>query len=196
MNISRRTAFLLIALLITATAGFYYHYAGAAGGKIKPLTNKEKFNLAMVEAQTSFGKGNYAESIKYYKQAQRLDKKADTAHVGLYTAYQAQKKWNLALKSLDNAIKLYPENSQYWRWKLELMDETTPATYAELKKVYEEGLAKVDVRFRGTLVTRFATVAEANGEKEDAITAWELAKTLNPAKAEVYQQEINRLKAD
>jgi hypothetical protein len=86
-----------------------------------------------------------------------------------------------------------PGSTDYWSWKIELLDQKTNTSYEDLKLIYEEGLSKVDQKTKVNLVTRFAMVAEINDEKADAISFWEYAKTLFPANNKIYQSEIDRL---
>ena len=150
------------------------------------------FNATMAKASEAFVKGDYNLAVKYYNDALKIVK-IDVAYSGLFNAYTALQNWPKALEAINQAIELKSSHTEYWKAKLTLLDERTGVTYTELKAVYGSGLAKSDGRTKINLVTHFANIAEANGEKEEAIALWEYAKTLNPAKSVVYQTEIDRM---
>lgn len=155
--------------------------------------NTAKFNTAMTNARTAFGKGEYPKAIGYYDEA-LLYSKVDTVYSGLFTVYGAQGEWEKARASLDSAIALNPLYTEYWKWKLTVLDGKTSSSFQDLQKVYEEGLLKGDKRTRVNLVTHFASIAEGNAQKSEAIALWEYAKTLYPQNGVIYQAEIDRLR--
>jgi tetratricopeptide (TPR) repeat protein len=156
--------------------------------------NTEKFNSTMQNAQIAFGKGEYDKSIALYKEA-LVYNNSDKVYSGLFFAYSAKNDITNARIALDTAIKMNVGYTDYWKWKLTLLDEKTNVSFADLKRIYEEGMNNVDTLRKFNLVTHFAVIAENNKEIAYAITLWEKAKELYPAKASVYQAEIDRLKA-
>ena len=153
---------------------------------------KEKFNTAMTNARTAFRNKDYPQSIVYYNQALSYQKE-DTVYSGLFTTYSAQGEWAKALNALDSAMNLNSRFTDYYIWKIGVLNEQTSASFQDLKKVYTEGLPKVDPATKINLVTSFATVAENNGQKAEAITVWEYAKKLYSENSSMYQAEIDRL---
>lgn len=151
-----------------------------------------KFNTAMANARTAFINKDYPQAIVYYNQALSYNK-VDTVYAGLFTAYGAQGDWVKAQSAIDSAIKLKPTFTDYWVSKLTVLDEKTPASYQDLKNVYNEGLLKVNPETKIDLITYFATAAEKNGQISDAISLWTYAKTLYPQNSSIYQAEIDRL---
>ena len=147
----------------------------------------------MTNARTAFGKGEYPKAIGYYDEAV-LYSKVDTVYSGLFTVYGAQGEWEKARASLDSAIALNPLYTEYWKWKLTVLDGKTASSFQDLQKVYEEGLLKGDKRTRVNLVTHFASIAEGNAQKSEAIALWEYAKQLYPQNGVIYQAEIDRLR--
>ena len=162
--------------------------------KAQEAVKKAKWNTAMTNARTAFGKGEYDASIAYYNEALSYYK-TDTGYSGLFVVYSVQNNIDKAKIAIDFAIKLNPLVTEYWNSKLTFLDEKTAVSFADLKRIYEEGLIKVDVRTKINLVTSFARIAENNKENTEAIALWGYAKTVYPANASVYQQEIDRLKA-
>ncbi len=154
--------------------------------------NKAKFSTAMANASKAFNKGEYPKAIDYYNEALKY-MKTDTAYSGLFNTYGAQGDWVKAKTALDAAITINPLFTDYWTSKLTMMDEKTDATFASLKKVYTEGLTKVDGKTKINLVTHFARIAEANGEDNEAVALFTYAKQVHPANASVYDQEISRI---
>lgn len=187
-----------IILLIVAIAlgfGLYYYKDSLFPAKnIDPATVSEKYNTAIENARTAFVNKDYKGSVKFYKEAIKYRKEDHTAYAGLYVTYGAEEKWDLAMSSLDKAIELYPTSSDYWKWKMQLMDEKTDATYEELLAVLEKAFLEVEPKTKVNLVTYFAGVAEKEQKIDEAIAYWEQAKTLNPERKDIFQQEINRLK--
>jgi tetratricopeptide (TPR) repeat protein len=158
-------------------------------------TNQAKFNSAMASGHAAFSAKDYSKAISYYKTALTYNFKKDFAYAALFTVYGAQGDWSQARTAIDNAIVANSANSDYWKWKLTLLDERTNAAFFELKQVYESGLVNSDPQTKVNLVTHFALIAEGNKEINEAITAWEFAKQLNPSNSAAYQAEIDRLRA-
>lgn len=156
------------------------------------VKNTQKFNEAMQNAQVAFGKGEYDQSIAYYNDALSF-RKSDKVYSGLFLSYSALNNVDKARVALDTAIKLNPTYVDYWKWKLSILDDKTGVSFPDLKRVYEEGIVKVDSKTKINLITHFAVIAENNFQKAEAISLWEYAKQINPAKASVYQVEIDRL---
>ncbi len=158
------------------------------------LAVSAKFNAALKNGSDAFVAGNYSKAIAYYKEALSY-RKFDVVYARLFAAYSAQNDTTNALASIDAAISLNPGYTEYWNTKIGFLDEKTSASYADLKKVYTEGLAKVSSKTKINLVTFFAQLSERSGEISSAISLWEYAKNLYPANASIYQKEIERLKA-
>lgn len=156
--------------------------------------NKTKFNVAMTNARAAFGKGDYAKSISYYKEALSYEN-VDTPYSGLFTVYGAQGDWASAQKAVDSAIKLNPQFVDHWESKLTVVDEKTDANFQDLKKIYEDGLGKVDPKTKINLVTFFARMAENNNENTEAASLWGYAIEMYPTNKTIYQQEIDRIKS-
>jgi len=155
--------------------------------------NKDKFNTAINSAATAFTKGDYAGAIKYYKLALTYNYEKDIAYSRLSSTYGAQGDWVAAQINIDSAIAINPLYVEYWTWKLTLLDEKTKTSFADLKKIYEDGLTKVDKRVKVDLVSRFAQIAESKGEKAEAINLWKYAQEIYPTNKTIYQNEIDRL---
>ncbi|MFA5777924.1 MAG: hypothetical protein WC870_00310 [Candidatus Paceibacterota bacterium] len=160
--------------------------------KAQEAIKKAKWNTAMTNARTAFGKGEYDKSIGYYNEALSYYK-TDTVYSGLFVVYSAQNNIDKARIAIDNAIKLNPFVAEYWNSKLIFLDEKTSVSFIDLKRIYEEGLPKVDPQTKINLVTHFAGIAERNWQKAEAIALWEYAKQLYPQNSSIYQAEIDRL---
>lgn len=167
--------------------------ANAEELKVQETAKKAKWNTAMNNARTAFGKGEYDKSIAFYNEALSYYK-TDTGYSGLFVVYGAQNNIDQARIAIESAIRLNPLFTEYWISKLELLDDKTNVSYEDLQKIYSEGLLKVDPKTKINLVTYFAGSAEKNGQKSDAISIWEYAKNLYPQNSSVYQGEIDRLR--
>jgi len=173
---------------------------GQSGGQIttnNPAAEAQakllaSFNLALSNGHKEFGKGNYSLALKYYEEALKY-KQADVAYGSMFNVYTAQQNWGKAEWAVNKALDLNVRYTEHWKSKLTLLDERTEVSFLDLKAIYENALPKNDARTAINLVTHFAVIAEANGEKSEAIALWEYAKTLNPAKSVVYQTEIDRM---
>ena len=148
----------------------------------------------MDNARAAFGKGEYDKSISFYNEALSYYK-GDEPYSGLFLAYSAQNNAEQARIAIEVAIKLNPLFVEHWKSKLSLLDEKTNVSFADLKKIYQEGILKVDPRTKVNLVVYFAAMAERNGEKAEAIALWEYAKELYPPNTLIYQAQIDRLVA-
>jgi len=152
-----------------------------------------RFNASMKNAHIAFGKREYKQAKSYYNLALKY-KNQDTAHYGLFMVYSVEGNWVRAREALDAAIKINPRFADYWKSKISLMDERTNASYADLRKIYEEGLLKVDPGTKINIITFFAGVAESNGRKDEAMIIWEYAQKVFPDNKFIYQDEIDRLR--
>lgn len=155
--------------------------------------SKKNFSQAIQNAQIAFGKGEYKESVTYYKEALSFIE-SDRAYSGLSITYGAQKDWINARIAIDKAIELNPLFTDHWIWKIQILDDKTNTSFIELKKIYTEGLSKVDPKTKVNLVTSFARIAENNKETLEAISLWEYAIELYPTNKDIFGQEIDRLK--
>lgn len=154
--------------------------------------NDKNFNTAMTKAQTAFVKSDYGTAIDYYNQALKY-KNTDLVYSGMFNVYSAQSNWPKALEVLDKAISLNQINTDYWKWKITLMDERMNSSFTELKDIYTEGFNKSLPKSRINLVVYFAKVSENNGQKLEAIKLWQKAMELSPDNKNIYQTEIDRL---
>ena len=162
--------------------------------KAQEVVRKSKWTTAMDNARAAFGKGEYDKAISFYNEALSYDK-TDTGYSGLFVVYSAQNNIDKARTVIDNAIKLNPLVAEYWNSKLALLDDKTDVSFLDLKRIYEEGLTKVDPQTEINLVTQFAGIAENNWQTSEAISVWEYAKHLYPQNNAIYQAEIDRLRA-
>jgi len=160
----------------------------------KPVVNPNtvKFNTALSNGSTAFNAKEYDKAITYFDEALTYNK-SDVVYVRLFSAYSAKGNWTKALEMIDQAISVKPSYTDYWIYKLVVMDEKTNATFSELKNIYVDGLTKVDPKTKINLMTNFARIAENNGDKSEAISIWTKAQTVYPENKTVYQAEINRL---
>lgn len=160
--------------------------------KAQEAAKKAKWNTAMNNARTAFGKGEYYQSVAFYNEALSYYN-TDTGYFGLFFVYLAQNDIDRARVAIDASIKLNPFITEYWVSKLGMLDDKTNVSFLDLKKVYQEGLVKIDVKTKVNLVTFFAKIAESNKEYEDAIAAWKYAQELYPQNSSIYQVEIDHL---
>ncbi|MCM2338837.1 MAG: hypothetical protein NDI62_00045 [Burkholderiales bacterium] len=154
---------------------------------------KAKFNEALKNAREAFVKKEYQKSLDYYNESLKY-KNSDISYAGMFSVYSVKGETAKAVEMLDKAIKLNPSYTEYWNWKLIILEEKTSASFADLKKIYEDGLTKVDYKTKVNLVTFFANIAERFNQKEEAISLWTYAQELYPQNKTLYQGEIDRLK--
>lgn len=155
-------------------------------------TNQELFSKALADGNTALVNKNYSQALNYYNQALKY-KNSDLVYARMFSLYSAQSNFTKALESINKAIELNPSYTDYWNDKLTLLDAETNSSFAELKVVYNDGLTKVDSRTKINLITHFARIAENNGEKNEAILAWNKAIEVYPQSSSIYQAEIDRL---
>ena len=167
--------------------------ANAEELKAQEAVKKIKWETAMKSATSAFGKGDYDRAIAFYNEALSYYKDRDEPYSGLFSVYNVQNNVDQARVAIEAAIRLNPLFTEHWKSKLILLDEKTNVSFADLKKVYEEGILKVDPVTKGNLVVYFASMAGRNGEKAEAVSLWEYAKELYPDNSAIYQAEIDRL---
>lgn len=155
-------------------------------------TNNEDFNTYITKARTEFVNKNYSESLSNYNNALSI-MKSDVVYAGMYTVYTAENNWTEALTVLNKAIELKPSFTDYWIWKIGLLNEKMNTSFPDLKKIYDQAIIKVDNKTKINLITYFANVAEDSGEKEIAIDLWKEAQSIFPDNSFAYQKEIDRL---
>jgi len=154
--------------------------------------NAQKSKDTLILGHKAYGTGDYVKALAYYQEAATYLKN-DLAYSGQFNVYMAQGNFVAAKTAIDMAISLNPLHYEYWNAKLTLLDEKTNASYTELKKVYDEALAKVVLDTKVNIVLHFAGIAEKNGRTNDAVAAWRYAIELYPANTAIYQQQINRI---
>lgn len=159
---------------------------------VKAPNTQEVFNIAMTKGNTAFLAKNYEDAIKFYKEALNA-KDSDTAYMRLFDVYNAQNNIDEARVNLEKALQRKPSYTEYWTTKLIFLDEKTNVSYLDLKKIYEDGLLKVDPKTKVNLVTTFARVAESNKQYGEAAFYFGYAKEIYPANATEFQAEIDRL---
>lgn len=97
-----------------------------------------------------------------------------------------------ALSYINKAIELYPLESNYWRWKIDLEKESGK-TGGELENIYKDAIKKTNNDIN--IVTYYAVFLENEKRYVEAITKWEEAIKIEPSLKATYQAEIDRLRA-
>src|SRR5581483_469039 len=64
---------------------------------------------------------NYTEALASYKEALKLDANNADAYNGIGNVYSARQNWEKALKAYEQAIKLAPHVSSFYRRKSEVL---------------------------------------------------------------------------
>ncbi len=152
------------------------------------------FNKKMKEASALFLKKDYQGAIDLYNQALSIEK-SEYAYAGLYSAELATKDYISAEKAILSAIEQNSASSDYWSWYLVLLQDAMGAPREKLEQVYNKALNSVLDNKKINIVTQYARVLENIGDYSGAITQWEKAITLNPSMKDIYQKEIDTLKA-
>ena len=154
--------------------------------------NIVQFSIAINKARKAFVMKDYDKAIVFYNEA-LLYNKADAAYTGLFSTYSAQNNIDKARVAIETAIILNPLSTEHWIAKLTLLNEKTSVSFADLNRIYEEGLTKVDSNTQINLVTSFARIAESKGERNKTISLWGYAIEIYPQNKLIYQAEIDRL---
>lgn len=154
--------------------------------------DKQKFNDLMTNGSKAFLAKNYTEAIRIYNEALVLSP-SDVVYIRLFEIYNIQGNVVQAQYMLNMAIVKNPSYTDYWNTKLVYLDEKTDTSFVDLKKIYNDGLVKVNIETKINLVTTFARIAESNKEYTEAIALFNYAKQENPENSSIYQQEIDRL---
>jgi tetratricopeptide (TPR) repeat protein len=156
--------------------------------------DKKEFDRIMTLGSNAFNQQKYQEAISYYKQALAMEE-LDVIYAKMYLVYKSINDNKNALFVLEKARNLNPTFNQYWFWTIEFHRDVYKASYSELETIYKEAFDKVELTAKINLVTFFASVSEQMNQKEKSIILWQKAIELNPRKKDIYQAEIDRLKA-
>lgn len=156
--------------------------------------NEVLFDKKMKEASGYFVKGDYRSAIVSYSQALAITK-SEHAYAGLYSANLVLKDYTNAEKSILSAIELNPKSSDYWSWYLVLLSDAMKVSRAKLDAVYNDAYNKVPDNRKVNIATAYARILENLGDNVGAISEWQKAITLNPGMKDIYQTEIDALKA-
>lgn len=96
-----------------------------------------------------------------------------------------------ALDYINQAIELYPKETNYWLWKFELEKELG-AKGSKLEAMYKDALERTEGDLN--IVTVYAKFLENEGRNDEAMVYWEKAIELYPENNGLYQAEIDALK--
>jgi len=101
------------------------------------ITNidKEKFDSTIKPAQQALLRKEYTNAIKYYNEA-LVYEKSDVVYSGMFNVYSAQENWDKALEALDKAIEIDPTYTEYWIWKIGIMNEKKNVNFQNLKSLF------------------------------------------------------------
>ena len=158
----------------------------------KIAVNKARFNVAFKNGNDASVVGDYVKAISYFNEALKYQE-SDSVYIRLFTVYGSQNDWTGAMIAIDKAIDITSFNTDYWVWKIQVLNERMGTTFSELKRVYEEGMTKANPLTRVNLATNFARISEQKGDNIYTISLWEQAIELYPSNEALYQAEIDRL---
>ncbi len=156
------------------------------------VKSNPEFDTMLEKGNKAFYAKDYTGAIKYYNDALKIQD-ADFIYARLHSVYSVQGNTVEAINAINKAISKNQLWTEHWVTKLVYMDEKTKTSFDELKKIYVDGLTKVDSRTKPNLVTTFARIAEKGGMKDEAIAAWQKAIELYPTNKAIYQAEIDRI---
>lgn len=157
-----------------------------------PNPKQPDFNQAIADGDKYLLKKDYLQAVAKYDEALEYIE-SQIAYIRLFNTYNVIGDVDKALEAIDKAISLRPSHADYWGMRIQFLDEKTEATYDDLSKIYEEGIAKSSNDSKINLVLVFARIAENNGQNKDAARLWQYAIELYPENTELYQVEIDRL---
>lgn len=150
----------------------------------------DKFNRYVALANAEFSLGNYAEAKKWFLVA--LD--TDPNHDGIWQVYStlllAMQDQKASLRAIDKAISINSANSDYWRWKAEIIKKHY-YDQNRLDNLYIEALDKTKNSIN--IITAYAQFLEDIGNLQGARDYWQKAIDLYPTNRVGYEAEIRRI---
>lgn len=151
----------------------------------------DKVNIYFVLSADHRMLGEYGIAKDYLDKARELDP-GNTNLMQTYSsllALMGDKKG--ALKLIDEAIEIYPVESNYWLWKIDL-EKDLGISEKGLERVYQDALVQISEELN--IVVSYASFLRDVDKIEDSIIQWEKAIELYPENRITYQQEIDNLK--
>ena len=142
-------------------------------------------------AQQYFGLGELQKAKEAYEEALKVYPNFQQALVGLSQVYAEAEKYEEAKNILKQALEQNSESPEIWIRYIDAF-KVKNSNVEEVKNLYEEALEKTGRYI--DIITQAAVFYEQQKNFEKAITFWEEAGEKNPTSAELYKQEIARLK--
>lgn len=93
-----------------------------------------------------------------------------------------------ALDYLEDAIKVAPGVTNFWRTKISFISTLYPNKKSKIESTYKDGIKATNSD--ADLIALYASYLGANGRKQEAIQYWQMAIEKNPTAKTVYESEI------
>lgn len=155
------------------------------------ISIEQRYDWLMYKGFQLYGLGKYKEATNFIAQAVDLNPDNHTSYVAMYTVQLDMQDNRGAEKSIKRALELKPENADFWKKYIVLMQERFKLTTEEVSNLYKEALEKTSSNI--DIITSYASFWESVGNNRFAVEYWQKAKTANPGNSTVYEAEITRL---
>jgi tetratricopeptide (TPR) repeat protein len=160
------------------------------GKKSDDAAKTEKFNLYMTLGFQQYSLGKLADARSSFETAKDIDPKNAGVWASIYQASNDMQDYSAARDAIKTAMFLQPDNSDYWKWYIDLQRQHFGASVADINGYYTDAIAKTSQSL--DIITSYANYLESIGDIGGATNQWRLAAQQDPKNA-AYKAEITRL---
>ncbi|PJE59701.1 MAG: hypothetical protein COU85_02265 [Candidatus Portnoybacteria bacterium CG10_big_fil_rev_8_21_14_0_10_44_7] len=155
-----------------------------------PNYSNFEFNAFVYLAQQYYGLGQMQKAKDYYDAALAKRPTDENVMVGLSLVYIQSGRLNEAGVLYSQALERNPKNADIWLRYIEVR-KSQGDSGQNLGYLFEDALKKTERH--PDILTKAAQFQEQQGNPAKAIELWQEVSKVNPAGADLYQNEINRL---
>jgi tetratricopeptide (TPR) repeat protein len=153
----------------------------------EPLTFKDLNQ----KANEYYVKKDYKNALVYFKKAEVLEKNY-VLYRSIYATYLELKDYKNAEIYMQKAISSNPKSSSNWVEYAQFETNYMNASFDAVSKVYLDGLKATKDNIN--LITSYASYLSLNKKYGEAITYLEKAISIDPARKDIFEKEIQYLK--
>ena len=188
----KSTKLIYVVVVVLAVIGAVYFYS------VPATKESEPYKEFMSSGRDFLKDGNYEEARVSFEQALELNKEDALTYVGLYNANLGLKDYEAAKTAILGALDIINYVGAYWINLAELEWQKLDSPEINVRAVYLAGIEATkqaaDVGNRIDVHTNYSAYLAAIEDYAGAIEQLEIAKELNPDRADIYDGEIEWLR--
>lgn len=155
-----------------------------------PKNTDELFKLYLTLASEYFPLGEYAKSRDNYLRAIDLKPDQPAPYNALATVEYAMADYKSALKHIDKALSLLPQDANYWRLKIDIAKKLE-FTRVQVDSIFDAAIKAANNHVDITVHRAF--YYEEMGDLPAAVAQWKRAMEIDPGRKAMFEQEIARI---